>query len=62
MNDFMKGQIRNVIMIIEQTEKTLEFSALQDDGKISYKEKKEIEKIKEINKSYAEKMKKMIGK
>lgn len=62
MNDFMKGQIRNIITIIEHSEKTIELSAMQDDGKISLQEKKEMNKLKEINENYIKKLKKLIGK
>lgn len=62
MNDFMKGQIRNIITMIEHSEKTMELSAMQDDGKISIQERKEINKLKEINDHYIKKLNKMIDK
>lgn len=62
MNDFGKGQLRSIIRIIEQSEKTLELAALQNDGIITKEEKKHLNKLKAINKSYIQSLNKLIGK
>lgn len=62
MNDFTKGQIRALIQIIKQSEKTMMLSAMQDDGIITKVEQKELNKLSALNIEYIKALRKMIEK
>lgn len=62
MNDFTKGQLRTLIQIVEQSEKTMMLSAVQDDGVITKVEQKELSKLRAINNDYIKSLRKLLDK
>lgn len=46
MNRFMQSQVNNALLSLETLNKSLEMSALKDDGVISKEEQRQIRKIR----------------
>lgn len=59
MNYHMKMQIANIISSCEAFLKSLELSAVEDDGKIDRDEQKTINKAKKETEKYIEKLRKI---
>ena len=46
MNSFMQSQVNNALLALETLDKSIEMSALQDDGVISKEEKRQIKQVR----------------
>ena len=61
MNRYIKSQITTMISSLNLFVKSLEISALQDDGIISKEEDKIIRKLKKVTEKYKEELEKIEG-
>lgn len=52
MNSYMNAQISNMIQIVKTFEQSCELATMQDDGKISREERKNLEKIRAASKKF----------
>ena len=59
MNRFMQSQVNNALLALKALDKSIEMSALKDDGKISKEEKKQIRKIRKAIQCFEKKMSKL---
>lgn len=46
MNRFMQSQVNNALLALETLDKSIEMSALKDDGVVSKEEKRQIKQIR----------------
>ena len=59
MNQFMQAQINSALLSLDTLDKSLELSALKDDGQISKEEEKQIKKIRKAIKDFKDTMEKI---
>jgi hypothetical protein len=52
MNGFMELQVKNALTSVQTLDKSIELSALEDDGKVSRQERKQIKKIRKAIKRF----------
>ena len=46
MNSFMQSQVNNTLLALETLDKSIEMSALKDDGVVSKEEKRQIKQVR----------------
>ena len=59
MNRFMQSQVNNALLSLETLDKSIEMSALKDDGVISKEEKRQIKKIRKAIEKFRHSMDKI---
>lgn len=59
MNRFMKSQVDSALIALKALSKSLEMSALKDDGEISMEETKQIKQIRNAISKFEKKMSKI---
>ena len=61
MNDYMKNQIKTMIVSVQTFQNGIRISALEDDGTIDKDEEKIIKKAQKASEQYEKEFRKLIG-
>ena len=59
MNRFMQSQVNNALLALETLDKSIEMSALKDDGVVSKEEKRQIKQIRKAIEKFKHSMDKI---